>query len=179
MARLSLAKLERHLYAAADILRSKMDAAGYKDFIFGILFLRHCSDVFEAEREKVIAQYNEHVADEPEFYNGFFVPEKARWQYLMNQSKSGAESFGKRLDKALVLLGEHRMPLAEIEARRGLFGAIGLDSAQVFAARAEGCYADFAAALTEGNAIRASTKPPPPVQNLPIPPARPTHERRT
>lgn len=37
MPKLSLAKLERHLYAAADILRREgMDAATYKDYIFGL-----------------------------------------------------------------------------------------------------------------------------------------------
>jgi len=57
MPRLSLAKLERHLYAAADVLRREgMDAATYKDFIFGLLFLKRCSDVFEAEREKIIGR---------------------------------------------------------------------------------------------------------------------------
>ena len=41
MAKLSLAKLERHLYAAADRLRQEgLDAATYKDFIFGMLFLK-------------------------------------------------------------------------------------------------------------------------------------------
>ena len=38
MARLSLAKLERHLYAAADILRSEgMDAWICKGYIFGLM----------------------------------------------------------------------------------------------------------------------------------------------
>ena len=57
MAKLSLAKLERHLYSAADRLRQEgLDAATYKDYIFGLLFLKRCSDVFEAEREKLIEE---------------------------------------------------------------------------------------------------------------------------
>jgi hypothetical protein len=40
MPKLSLAKLERNLYAATDILRPSMDAAEYKDFIYGMLFLQ-------------------------------------------------------------------------------------------------------------------------------------------
>jgi type I restriction enzyme M protein len=54
MPKLSLAKLERHLYSAADRLRQEgLDAAPYKDYIFGMLFLKRCSDVFDAEREKI------------------------------------------------------------------------------------------------------------------------------
>ena len=57
MPKLSLAKLERHLYAAADRLRQEgLDAATYKDFIFGMLFLKRCSDVFEAERDKIVGR---------------------------------------------------------------------------------------------------------------------------
>jgi type I restriction enzyme M protein len=54
MPKLSLAKLEPHLYSAADRLRQEgLDAATYKDYIFGMLFLKRCSDVFDAEREKM------------------------------------------------------------------------------------------------------------------------------
>ena len=125
MAKLSLAKLERHLYAAADRLRQEgLDAATYKDYIFGMLFLKRCSDVFDAERQKIVGgkveqgmiqevaetQYGENA----DFYDGFFVPERARWTYLQTRLGDATEPYGSVLDKALGALSEANESLEHV-----------------------------------------------------------------
>ncbi len=125
MPKLSLAKLERHLYSAADRLRQEgLDAATYKDYIFGMLFLKRCSDVFEAEHDRIVGRKVEQgmVRDEaevrygenPDYYDGFFVPERARWRYLQSRIGDAAEPYGSVLDKALGALSEHNESLEHV-----------------------------------------------------------------
>jgi type I restriction enzyme M protein len=125
MPKLSLAKLERHLYSAADRLRQEgLDAATYKDYIFGMLFLKRCSGVFDAEREEVVgrrvlqgmaqeaaeATYGEN----PDFYDAFYVPPRARWTYLQDRLNDASEPFGSVLDKALGALSEANESLEHV-----------------------------------------------------------------
>lgn len=125
MPKLSLAKLERHLYAAADRLRQEgLDAATYKDYIFGMLFLKRCSDVFDAENEKlvgekvlqgmVVKEAQSLYGENPDYYDGFFVPERARWRYLQDKLNNATVVYGNVLDTALGALSEANESLEHV-----------------------------------------------------------------
>jgi len=51
--KLTREQLNAHLWGAADILGGSIDSSDYKNYIFGMLFLKRLSDVFEEEAEKV------------------------------------------------------------------------------------------------------------------------------
>ena len=47
MGSITLQELESHLWESANILRGSIDSSDYKNYIFGLLFLKRVNDVFE------------------------------------------------------------------------------------------------------------------------------------
>lgn len=98
-----LGKLEATLWKAADKLRKNIDAAEYKHVVLGLIFLKYISDAFEELYTRLKAE--EELGADPEDrdeYNAenvFFVPQEARWSFLLSKAKQ--PDIGKFVDNAM------------------------------------------------------------------------------
>ncbi|MDC3952747.1 type I restriction-modification system subunit M [Polyangium jinanense] len=104
---------EATLWAAADKLRSSLDAAEYKHVVLGLIFLKYISDAFEETHAALAAAGAD--PEDPATYraeNVFWVPREARWSYLTGHAAE--PGVGKRIDAAMLAIERENPALAGV-----------------------------------------------------------------
>lgn len=117
---------------SANTLREDLDAADFKQIVLGLVFLKFISDAFSQRREELAIKFanpksenyktNEDscatALEERDYYlmaNVFWVPEKARWEILQQNSKQ--PNIAKQIDDALFAIEKENPKLEGIVER--------------------------------------------------------------
>ena len=131
--KIKLSGLESFLMRIADYLRKNMEESEYKEYIFGLLFLKRMSDVFEEKREQERKKYlhlpleaQESILEDKTTYGDtFFMPKRARWNEGWYDDEEQTEvpairdlknNIGPMLNKALTAIEE-----ANSDVLQGIF----------------------------------------------------------
>ncbi len=112
---------EKKLWAAADKLRGNMDSSEYKHVVLGLIFLKYISDSFEDTYQSIKSDkdaFDGEWEDKDAYKarNVFWVPEKARWDYLKQNAKK--PEIGKIVDDAMIAIEKDNPTLKGVLPKR-------------------------------------------------------------
>lgn len=119
---ISLDELKSFLWRAATRLRGQIDAAGYKEYIFPLLFFKRISDVYDEQFEDFVAEGGEEYAGMQAAELAIRIPDGAHWRDV----REVTENVGQRLVEAFIAI-EQANPGEEADGRviGGLDGIFG------------------------------------------------------
>lgn len=119
---ISLDELKSFLWGAATRLRGQIDAAGYKEYIFPLLFFKRISDVYDEQFDGFVAEGGEEYAGMQAAELAIRIPDGAHWRDV----REVTENVGQRLVEAFIAI-EQANPGEEADGRviGGLDGIFG------------------------------------------------------
>jgi type I restriction enzyme M protein len=122
MAQITIDTLKSFLWSAAENLRGQIDAAGYKEYIFPLLFFKRISDVYDEQYAAFVAEGGEEYAEMQAMELPIRIPDGEHWQDV----RQVTENVGQRLVEAFIAI-EQANPARENDGRmigglEGIFG---------------------------------------------------------
>lgn len=119
---ISLDDLKRFLWDAATHLRGQIDAAGYKEYIFPMLFFKRISDVYDEQYDGYVHEGGVDYANEQAKDLAIHIPDGAHWDDVRRVT----ENVGQALVQAFIDI-EQANPARKVGGRmvgglEGIFG---------------------------------------------------------
>ena len=119
---ISLDEMKQFLWGAATRLRGQIDAAGYKEYIFPLLFFKRISDVYDEQYGEFVCEGGEEYANMQAEEFVIRIPNGAHWKDV----REVTENVGQRLVEAFIAI-EQANPGVEADGRiigglEGIFG---------------------------------------------------------
>jgi type I restriction enzyme M protein len=103
---MDLTELKQFLWKSADILRGKIDSGDYKKYIFGLLFYKRMSDVWEETYKSILDEFQDADLASASHNHRFDVPKEARWSVV----RETTSHIGQKLNEAFDLLTNANSP---------------------------------------------------------------------
>lgn len=110
---ITLDELKSFLWSAATRLRGQIDAAGYKEYIFPLLFFKRISDVYDEQFSGFVAEGGEDYAYMQAQDLVIKIPDGAHWRDV----RAVTENVGQKLVQAFIAI-EQANPGIEYEGRK-------------------------------------------------------------